>query len=246
MKEKNQQKIIRQLSSCLIEKYNGFTVVSIDYKKNKKQKIKAIDIIYKPTKHVEIEPLCFFSDDISKAYSSFYPKVKERKHKVYQCYYCNHFFISITKKKRRTKSCSGKPGVIHNFNNQSLISYEENFRAKGDLPFAVYFDSETTAPTDNSLDPEQKKMFVISYVMIVAFHPLLNLDRIIIYRSFSQPLEQLSNLDYLSREQIACTDPYLIHMLKDAASEVSKRNCKNSLEQMFSIDSAVIKKTLLK
>ena len=30
MKEKNQQKIIRQLSSCLIEKYNGFTVVSID------------------------------------------------------------------------------------------------------------------------------------------------------------------------------------------------------------------------
>ena len=89
-------------------------------------------------------------------------------------------------------------------------------------------------------------MFVISYVMIVAFHPLLNLDRIIIYRSFSQPLEQLSNLDYLSREQIACTDPYLIHMLKDAASEVSKRNCKNSLEQMFSIDSAVIKKTLLK
>ena len=57
MKEKNQQKIIRQLSSCLIEKYNGFTVVSIDYKKNKKQKIKAIDIIYKPTKHVEIEPL---------------------------------------------------------------------------------------------------------------------------------------------------------------------------------------------
>ena len=33
MKEKNQQKIIRQLSSCLIEKYNGFTIISIDYKK---------------------------------------------------------------------------------------------------------------------------------------------------------------------------------------------------------------------
>ena len=35
-------------------------------------------------------------------------------------------------------------------------------------------------------------------------------------------------------------------MLKDAACEVSKRNCKNSLGQMFSIESAMIKKTLLK
>ena len=38
MKEKNQQKIIRQLSSCLIEKYNGFTVISIDYQKKTKKK----------------------------------------------------------------------------------------------------------------------------------------------------------------------------------------------------------------
>ena len=35
-------------------------------------------------------------------------------------------------------------------------------------------------------------------------------------------------------------------MLKDAACEVSKRNCKNSLGQMFSIESTMIKKTLLK
>ena len=31
---------------------------------------KPIDIIYKPTKRIEIEPLCYFSDDISKAYSN--------------------------------------------------------------------------------------------------------------------------------------------------------------------------------
>ena len=35
-------------------------------------------------------------------------------------------------------------------------------------------------------------------------------------------------------------------MLKDAANEVSKRKCKNSLGQMFSIESALVKKTLLK
>ena len=36
IKDKTQQKIVRQLSSCLIEKYNGFTIVSIEYKKTKK------------------------------------------------------------------------------------------------------------------------------------------------------------------------------------------------------------------
>ena len=35
-------------------------------------------------------------------------------------------------------------------------------------------------------------------------------------------------------------------MLKDCANEVSKRRCKNSLGQMFSVESALLKKTLLK
>ena len=56
------------------------------------------------------------------------------------------------------ENCSGKPGVVYNFNNQCLISYQDNFRAKQGVPFVVYFDFETTAPTDNYLDPEQKKM----------------------------------------------------------------------------------------
>ena len=68
----------------------------------------------------------------------------------------------------------GKPGVVYNFNNQCLITYQDNFHTKDDFPFVVYFDFETNAPTDNCLDPEQKKMFVVSYVMIVAFHPRSN------------------------------------------------------------------------
>ena len=142
--------------------------------------------------------------------------------------------------------CSGKPGVIYNFTNQSPISYEDNFKAKGDLPFTVYFDFKTTAPTDNCLDPEQRKMFVVSYVMIVAFHTALNLDRVIICRSFAHLLDQLSNIDYLTREQIGFIDSYLIHMLKDCACKVSKRQCKNSLGKMFSVESALVKKALLK
>ena len=140
----------------------------------------------------------------------------------------------------------------HNFNNQCLITYQNNFHTKGDVPFIVYFDFETTAPTDNCLDPEQKKMFVVSYVMIVAFHPALKVDRIIIYKSFefnfshSHSIEQLTTLDYFSWEQITFIEPHLINMLKDMAFEVSKRKCKNSVGQMFSIESALVKKTLLK
>ena len=249
IKKSDQQKIVRQLSSCLVEKYNGFLVISTEYQRKERKKFEPINVIYKPTKQVDVELLCFFSVDISKAYSSYYSKGNQLHgaRKVDQCHCCNRFFVHNTKKfERHMISCSGKPGIIYNFNNQSLISYEDNFKAKGDIPFTVYFDFETTAPTDNCLDPEQKKMFVVSCVIIVAFHPTLNLDRIIIYRSFAHTLEQLSSIDYLSREQIGFIDSHLIYMLKNAANEVSKRKCKNSLGQMFSIESALVKKTLLK
>ena len=60
-------------------------------------------------------------------------------------------------KKRHMENCSGKPEVVYNLNNQCLISYQDNFHNKGDTPFAIYFDFETTTPTDKWLDPEQKK-----------------------------------------------------------------------------------------
>ena len=33
MRKPDQQKSVKQLSSCLIEKYNGFTVIRIEYEK---------------------------------------------------------------------------------------------------------------------------------------------------------------------------------------------------------------------
>ena len=249
MKKPNQQKIVKQLSSCLIEKYNGFTVICVEYEKKERKNFEPIDIIYKPTKDLETEPLCYFSTDISLAYSAYYLHASKMKRatKVQSCHYCNHFFAHNQKKfERHLKHCSEKPGVIYKFSNQSLVSYKDNFKAKDHLPFCVYFDFETTAPTDNCLDPEQKKMFVVSYVMIVAFHPALQLDRVIVYRSFAHTLDQLSNIEYLTGEQIGFINNYLIHMLKDCANEVSKGRCKNSLGQMFSVKSALVKKTLVK
>ena len=138
---------------------------------------KPIDTIYKPTKNIEIEPVCYFSDDIAKTYSSLHSKGKKGlkiSHQAFKCFYCNKFFIVEARQKRHMENCSGKPGVVYNFNNQCPISYPHNFHNKGGIPVVIYFDFETTAPTDKCLDPEQKKMFVVSYVMIVVFHPALN------------------------------------------------------------------------
>ena len=88
-------------------------------------------------------------------------------------------------------------------------------------------------------------MFVASYVMIVTFDPKLDLDRIII-QSFAHFIEQLTTLDYFTRKQLSFVDSSLIKMLKDMAFELAKRKCKNSVGKMFSIESALVKKTLLK
>ena len=64
----------------------------------------------------------------------------------------------------------------------------------------AYIDFETTAPTNEYLDTENTKMFVVSYVIILAFHPDLNIDCIIIERSFSHSREKLTILNYLTRK----------------------------------------------
>ena len=235
MKDSKKQNIITQISSCLMKKYNGFQVISIEFTRKERKNFKPIDIIYKPRKHPDFEPLCYFKDDISKAYTNFYSIKNKTKRacSCYQCYYCRKFFIKKDRHKKHMENCSGVPRVVYNFHTQSLISFQDNFHAKGNLPFVIYFDFETAAPTDNCFDPEQKTMFVVLYVMIIAFHPALNLKRIIIQRSYVHSSEQLTSLDYFSQDQIKFINNDLIKQLKDIAFDISKRKCKKTMGQMF-------------
>ena len=68
------------------------------------------------------------------------------------------FLARADKQKRHIENCSGVPGMIYNFNNRNLINFEDNFKSKGDMPIAMYFDFEATAPTNNCFDPEQKNV----------------------------------------------------------------------------------------
>lgn len=37
------------------------------------------------------------------------------------------------------------PGIVSKFENQNIVSFEQNLENMGDLSFAAYFDFETTA-----------------------------------------------------------------------------------------------------
>ena len=160
---------------------------------------------------------------------------------AFECYYCGKFFALADKQKRHIQSCSGISGVVYNLSNQNLVTFEDNFKSKGDLPFALYFDFETIAPADNCFDPEQTKMFVVSYALIVCFHPKLNIPKIILERSYKHSINELASIDYLTIDQKNFADQKLVSQLRDAAFEVNTRQCKNALAQRFSIETAFVK-----
>ena len=54
-------------------------------------------------------------------------------------------------------------------------------------------------------------MFVMSYVIVVAFHPHFNFDRIVVQRSMCHPKDEMTSVNYLSREQFEFK-PYMIKL----------------------------------
>ena len=81
--------------------------------------------------------------------------------------------------------------------------------------------------------------------MIVAFHPYLKLRKIIVQRSYGHTLQQLITIDYLTNDQMKFISLKPVTKLKDMAEELSRRKCKNALGQMFSVETALLKSTLL-
>ena len=88
---------IKSISSCIRNKFNGFNVAA-PYLENKiKRDLRPIDIIYEPVRNQNDVIKCYFSTDIKLAYRG-----------------------------RVIKCCSGKPGIVYNFNIQNIVTFEEN------------------------------------------------------------------------------------------------------------------------
>ena len=99
------------------------------------------------------------------------------------------------------------------------------------MPFAVYFGFETTAGRDLF---REAKMYVLSYRMIFAFYPNLNLVRIVIFCSFRQKENQSLDLSHLNDQMLRHVDGIPLNQLKDAGTKVLKKEPSFALSEMFS------------
>ena len=110
LKNPKKQNIVRQLSSCINEKYNGLHVISIEYSKKLRTKFKPINIIYKPIKSPEKEVLCFSTNDIPKSYRNSCGGTSDKVSHgfAFECY-CGKFFARADKQKRYIENCTGVP-----------------------------------------------------------------------------------------------------------------------------------------
>ena len=85
IKEPKKTNFVRQLLSCIIEKYNGYQTISNEFERKQRKNFKPIDIIYKLTKNPEKRPLCYFTPDISKAYLNLYSSGNKIKNQYCAC-----------------------------------------------------------------------------------------------------------------------------------------------------------------
>ena len=184
-----------------------------------------------PTNIIE----CYFTQNIQVAYRCEYSKGAQGIDifHAFECYFCYKFHSTKKAFEKHISNCSQAAGILYKFDNKSIVSFEDNYRFLGNLPFAVYFDFQTITGSDIFLD---KKMYVISYCMIFAFHPKLKIDRIIVYRSFHQNQEKIFNLSHLKEKTLQHVDSVTLNQLTDASLKVLEKKSRFTFSEMFSIE----------
>ena len=236
---------MRELPSCIIKKFYGFNIVRVELSKKLRQRFHPIDVIYKPVK--KCDKINSFSVKLNMAFhSSFSEGAKIRHGTAWQCYFCSNYYGRKDKYDRLVENCTGCPSYVYNFDMQSLLTFEENLKYKGDILLVAYIDFEITAPTDDCLDPENRKMFAVSYVIISAFHPDLDIDRVIIERSSGHPREKLTSLIYLTREQLTFKDNNMLLQLRDCTLAVADKKNRIAISEMFTTELKFAADCLLK
>ena len=137
--DKDSKKVLRSLSSCIKEKFNGFTFADLKLSRKRKTDLLPITILYMPVKKQDEVIKCYFIKDLRHAYRSIYQKIQKNfiGNTLYECYYCNEFWVVKSKYEKHLRNCGKKPGVIYNFNLKNIVTFEENLKYLGDLPFSV-------------------------------------------------------------------------------------------------------------
>ena len=173
----------RELSACAIQKFNGYEILRKHLNNGEWQNFIPIDVVYEPTLDTTKPIYCIFAPYISLGFHTSFEKIRQGKKYIShtaprQCHYCSNYFIKSTERMQKHLSvCAEKAGFTFSFDNRKIIDYQEHYKNLGDVPFSVYCDFETTTGSVVFFDA---KMYVISYCIVIAFHPDLKLPRLII------------------------------------------------------------------
>lgn len=146
------------------------------------------------------------------------------------------FLFKKSKFDKHVKYCSGKRVAVYKVENVNLITNKDNFKFRCNLPFAVFFDFETTTASFSALNSDKSERYPVSLVIIFAFHSKWNLERIIIERSFSHSLEKLTTVSYLSSDILENIDSVTAEQLKDCTINVNQRKEKYVIGEMCSTE----------
>lgn len=210
-KVQGKNKVTRNLSSSVIEKFNGYEIIRGQLSCQEKIEISPVVSLYEPIYDERIPGPCFVTDQIYLAYRSYvgrFEKGVERisNRVVKQCHYCENLFAKNDEAmKKHLSICATREGITYSFDNSQIITFQDNFKYLGDVPFTAYFDFETTAGGVEQLavlvfsDP---KMFIVSYCQVYSFHPSFNLDKIVIFQSFQQTAEEIYDLSHFKQEHV--------------------------------------------
>ena len=75
-----------------------------------------------------------------------------------------------------------------------------------------------------------------SYCLIFAFHPHLDIKRIVIFRSFQQTLKELNDVNCLNRDRLKEVNSVTANQLQDFTIQVFEKKEKFAISEMFSCE----------
>ena len=105
LKTKNEMR--KELSSCAIQKFNGYELLRNHLNYGKRRDFIPIDIVYESTLDTKKPILCFYAPYI---YLGFHTSVEKSRNGekllnhtgARQCHYCNNYFIKSEEKMKKT------------------------------------------------------------------------------------------------------------------------------------------------
>ena len=105
--------------------------------------------------------MAVFSKSIHKTYRktlSIDKKGNIEQTNAYKSYGCCQFFSRKIRFASYLKICAKMLRVIYKFENQSLVTCENNLKFIGDLSFSVYFDFETATGSSLKVSLDNREM----------------------------------------------------------------------------------------